>query len=65
MLEKGIIMNQTGLVCSEGHHYTAKSPIGRHETACPFCLVENMEKELKTLKRWLRETHQKYRDEKK
>ena len=45
----------TKVLCPRQHHYTAKSPIGKHISDCPFCLIEDCQKNLSILKKWVKE----------
>lgn len=51
-------MKRTVLLCPKGHKFSAKHPIGRESnvTDCPLCMIEEIESELKILKKWIRQS---------
>jgi hypothetical protein len=47
-------VTRTSLLCPNGHYYTEKHPLGRYGEGCPLCRIITIEKELWSLKRWLK-----------
>ena len=47
-------MTRTSLLCPNGHYYTEKHPLGKYGEGCPMCKIELIEKETKSLKRWIK-----------
>ncbi len=53
----------TRLLCPNGHNHYAQHPIGKPSsvTDCPFCLIKNIETQMKTLKKWCKQVNKEWK----